>query len=292
MKRIIMGYSMLNPVKFYRLEFIVRNLGISTIAIAVVLSLGFDPSILEIVISISVPFLIQLHSWPMNNYFDYLVWGEENYIGELIEGGWKKPVILSLCFMPFVFLGPIIWIYPEFSWIPLLYIVIFTLYQAPGFRLKDDYILSIIMNSLGLGWVLFAYPYLFLTHSIDLIFITLSIIFFFYMAFHEVVHQIAHQDKDDIYSLVDAVGISGSVFIANVFLVIPIIFATVTLLVDPVRYLFITGVLIFSTYRIYRLSGMDYNKKNFQKIRNRWDKFYSFQEAAYIIIILVIIYFI
>lgn len=277
--------------KFYRLEFSVRNLGIGLIAVFSVLVKGYIPSASLAGLSILHILLVQMHSFSMNHYFDWKVWDEDNYVAKLIEEGFSEKKVLFLTILPLILLSLTILLFPsKYIWLLVLYIILFFLYQAPGLRLKNHYLSSIILNALCLGWVLYAYPYLFLTGSLDLIFITFSVIFFFYMSFHEVIHQVAHLERDDIYSLPEASSIETTRIVAAAFLLIPIIFAIYTLFVDWSKYFFFTGTILFSTLRLYKLFTVDLKIGEFQNLRNRWDKLYSAHEAIYYVFFILLAY--
>ena len=275
---------------FYRLDFSIRNLGIGVISVFSVLASGQMPSLFYAFLALVQILLIQMHSFSMNHYFDYKVWKEKNYIGKLIENGFQERKILFLTLLPLLILVLTLPFSNKYVLLLFLYVILFFLYQSPQFRLKKHYLWSIILNSVCLGWILYAYPYLFLTGSFDLVFFTFSVIFLFYMAFQEIVHQIAHINKDKIYSLPQATNIKTARNVAAFFLLIPAISAVYTLMVNPFTYLFFTGTILFSILRIYKLSKTKLKIEEFKKIRNRWDKFYSFQEAIYYMIFLSLVY--
>jgi hypothetical protein len=279
----------MNFFKFYRLDFCIRNLGISVIAIA---SLGFMPNPFYIVLTLLQLLLIQMNSFSMNNYFDYKIWKEGNYIGRLLKSGFNEKLLVFLTFMPLLILCFTIPFSNGYMWILFAYIILFILYHAPNFRLKNSWILSIIINSICSGLILYIYPYMFLSNGLNLTGIVFSTIFFFYMAFHEVIHQIAHLKKDKIYSLPQSIGIKNTINVARIFLFIPMILALIPLIVDPIRYFFFSGTLIFCSIRLYKLSHVKPRVQEFQKIRGSFDKFYSFQEAIYYLVFLYIPYII
>ncbi|MBM3712285.1 MAG: hypothetical protein FJW56_02425, partial [Actinobacteria bacterium] len=194
-------------------------MGIAVIAIA---SLGSMPNMFYVGLILFQLLLIQMNSFSMNNYFDYKAWKEKNYIGKLLKSGFNECLLIFLTLVPLVVMIFTIPFSNSYIWILLAYIILFFLYQAQPFRLKNNWFASIILNSLCLGLILYIYPYLFLADGLTLTAIIFSIIFFFYLSFHEVVHQIAHIGRDKIHSLPDAIGIRKSVNVAEMFLFIPI----------------------------------------------------------------------
>lgn len=217
----------------------------------------------------------------MNDYFDFKVWHENNYIGELLKSGFNKNHIVYLCIIPISLLCITMYFSNKYFLILITYIILFYLYQASPCRLKNHYFYSIVINSLCLGTIPYIYPYLYLRGSYSFIAIIFSVIFFFYLAFHEIIHQIAHLDRDKIYSLPKAIGIEKTVKIAVLFLIGSSLFALLGLVVAPIKNLFFSGTIIFSLFRIRKILRIPLLKEKFKEIRNRRDKFYSFQEGIY-----------
>lgn len=278
----------MNLFEFYRVDVWIRNLGITLVAI---FTLDFIPNIFYALITLVQILLIQAYSFPMNNYFDYKVRGERNYIGEQLKYGVDEKLVLFLCLLPLLLLLPTLLFLNKFLILLIFYIVFFFLYDFSGFRLKNHYLPSILINSFCLGLIPYAYPYLSLTNEISVKGIIFSLIFFCYMAFHEVVHQIAHMRMDKIKSLPQVVGIKKSVEISKLFLLIPIILSLLAIYLDPVRNSIFIVTILFSTVRIFKLSRIKFNIKTFQGIRNRWDKFYSFHEGVLYIFYSLLFYF-
>lgn len=279
----------MNLFKFYRLDFCIRNLGLGIIAI---FSLEFIPNIFLLILAIFQILLVQMHSFSFNNYLDCKVWNEENYICVLLKRGLNEKITFFLMLLPLLLLVSTVPFSDVNFLILILYIVLFALYQLPKTRIifKNNYLPSIIINSLCLGTILYIYPYLFLAKHITLTAIIFSIIFFFYLGFHEIVHQIAHLGKDKIYSLPKAIGINGSIKIGMLFLIIAMVAAVYALIINPFKYFFFSGTILFSSLRLYKLSKLEDKQEIFVSLRNRKDKFYTVQEGMYYIIFLILIY--
>ncbi len=269
----------MNYYRFYRLDFCLRNLGLGLMAL---LTLEALPGIFPASLAIFQILLVQMQSFSANNYFDSFIWGEDNYISELVREGVSKKRIVFLLFLPVLILMLTLPFSDKSFMILILYMFLFSLYQLPGVRkvFKEHYLPSIIINSICLGTILYLYPFIFLSGGITFTALIFSLIFFFYMSFHEVVHQIAHMGDDRIYSLPQAAGIPGASRIGVGFLVLAASAAAWALIRDPSRYFFFTVTVIFSLVRILKLFRIKPERESFSKIRNSADKFYSFQEGA------------
>ncbi len=279
-----------NPYKFYRLDFSIRNLGISVLAITATVFYHGSPGILESIIPLMHLLLIQMNSFSMNDFYDFKVWDEENYSKKLFEKGFGKKKILFLTVLPLIItaltitqLKPVLLLLPT-------YFLLFLLYQHPSTRLKNNCYWSIFLNSVCLGTILFAYPYFYLTNTVTPVFIALTATFTLYLAFHEVVHQIAHMKKDRINSLPEKKGISYASTFGKVFLLISIIVNLIVFSLNPSQHAILIIPASFTVYRLLKLRGLQPKITNYQKIRSRWDKFYSFQEAgAFILFALLLV---
>ena len=281
----------MNLWKFYRMEFSVRNLGISILSLFSVLAVKGTLDILPAAIFIFQLLLVQMNSFSMNDYFDYRVWDEDNYIHRLVENeNWSHRKVLLFTVLPLIVLAATVPFSNVFFWILPAYTLLFYLYQGPGIRLKNNFVWSIILNSVCLGTILYIYPYLALAGIPSPVFWVFAATFTFYMAFHELVHQIAHMEKDRIHSMPERTSISTTVKLAEVFMAVPLLSALILFLKSPSEYVYLLGVVIFSAVRIYRVSETPETVESFQDIRNRWDKFYSFQEAIFIISAVILIF--
>jgi 4-hydroxybenzoate polyprenyltransferase len=272
-----------NLFKFYRLDFCLRNLGLGVVGILSIRgALDYKMSFLALLNVL----LIQMHSFSMNDYFDFKTWNEDNYIKILISKGAKSFFCLFLNLLPILILIFIVLEYNAYYFLLIVYLILFYLYQAYPFRLKNNYLLSIIINAVCLGSLLYLYPYLFCGGKINLLALTFTFVFFFYLAFHEVIHQIAHLNRDKINSLPSCFGIRNAIIIAKVFLLLAILAAMIALVVDLSANLIFVITVVFSSFRLYKIYKTEPVQESFINLRNRLDKFYSFQEGC-----LYILYF-
>ena len=233
--------------------------------------------------------LVQMHSFSANNYCDYKAWGEENYVQAVSEQGLSNAVIVFYILAPLLALG-CTWPFSSHWFLLLLvYIVLYAIFHLPGTRtiFKEHYMPAIFINSICLGTIIFLYPYLAINNTPTLTATTFSIIFFFYLAFYEVLHQIEHLGKDKIYSLPQATSIRVSGAVGKTFLICAMAVAAAALITDPAQHFVFTGTLIFSSARLYRMRKLAPEQASYKKLRDRPDKFYSLQEGIYYVIVLL-----
>lgn len=279
----------MNLLKFYRIASWIRNLGISIIALA---AGGVTKNPFSSFLALLHVSLIQMHSFSMNDYFDHKICGEKNYIGYLLKSrNFSEKKIVALTILPLIFLSFTLLIsFSIYTFLLVLYVVIFFFYQSPLARLKRYWYHSIWINSFCLGTILFLYPYLLLTKEFDSKSLVFSIIFFFYMAFHEVIHQIAHYPEERI--LPRKIGIEGGIKLACLFHSIPIFVSTIAIIANPIENCIFIGTPFFSIFRIYKILRVKKDYETFKKIKASWHKFYSFPEGIYyLIFILCLNYF-
>lgn len=276
---------MLKLTEFYRIKTWYKNMGMA--AIGVLSAPVFDP-VLALIGVIQV-FLIQLHSFSMNDYYDYRRWGEKTYVGSLVENNWSINTLLLLMLAPLL---AALSFFPISGWATvtlLVYSGLFYLYQGPT-RLKNHWLLSIVLNAVPLGWVVYANPYLVLSTQLTPIFIFFSAIFLFYMAFFEVAHQIEHQEEEeDVYSIVDAIGIKNALIVGGVFQVIPVATGALLYIIESFNPLLVLTAAIFTGFRLYRIKSLGLEPEKLRIIRRSWHKFYTAFEGALYIALLIIL---
>ncbi|MBS3052273.1 MAG: UbiA prenyltransferase family protein [Candidatus Aenigmarchaeota archaeon] len=272
----------MNFLQFYRVDSWVRNLGVSVISL---MTLGIVPNNWTILIPILHIALIQMHSFSMNDYYDYKISREKNYISNLFKKNVSTRVIIFLSLLPLVFVLPTIK-FSNYSFVFLfVYIISFYLYQSP-IRLKNHYTSSIIINSICLGLIPYIYPYLYFQDHLSFQAIQFSIIFFFYMAFHEIIHQLAHRKKEKINSLPRIFGVKKTIIFGIGFLFIPLTTSLILLFTDIKSNLIFLTTVFFCVYRIYKMKTFD-EKTDFQKIKSSWHKFYSVYEGVIYLLFLI-----
>jgi len=132
--------------------------------------------------------LIFLYS--VNDYFDWKLQKEENFLGLKIENkNLKEWQVLIFCFLPLLFLGFLIPVQKQSLNSICLFIIFFIIaffYSLPPVRLKTKKIIGIFIPSTGAA-LLFLQGYLifrFITFKI----IALSVILFFLQLYFEMLH--------------------------------------------------------------------------------------------------------
>lgn len=267
-------------LKIYRIKTWFKNIGVSLIGL---LSLDNIPKPeYTIIIPISHTFLIQMHSFSMNDYFDFKLQDEKNHVGKLILKGKNEKLIIFLLILPLLFILPTLQYTKNIFSIFLLltYIFTFFIYQSPFFRLKRYYLPSIIINALCLGTILYIYPYLFFSTIINCKVIIFSLIFFTYVAFQEIIHQIAHLKKDLTISLPKIIGKKRSLSVCKNLLWLQIIIALQGTFTSTPIFI---GTIFFTLLRIKKLNEISLKKTNFEELRN---KLYGIHEGLYYLITL------
>jgi 4-hydroxybenzoate polyprenyltransferase len=229
------------------------------------------------------------YSFVINDYFDHIIFKEKNYLKNIVKSlGKKKTLFLSI--LPLAGIFVFFAFFSSFLPTALLgtIIIFYTLYSVPPFQLKRNYIFSLVINSLSIGVL----PFLFVLSFYGIYpeqALAFSILFFIYIFFHEIIHQISHFKNDKrngIKSLPAVYGLKSSILVAKTSLITSVLVGTFFILINPSsNFIFIITVL-FSLYRLLRLSKLPLDYQRFSLLRNR---FYGIQEGiTYLIVILLI----
>jgi len=276
----------MNLLKFYVPDEWIRNLGMPLIAI---LTLGFLPNLFYVAIILLQLAFLQAFSFSINNYYDAKIRKEKNYLGILLKTQSSCKVLL-LCILPLILIALTSLIFHGNIVFLLLYLFIYDfLYEVPPFRLKRSSFFSLLASPLCLVVLMYLYAYLAFTSIFSIKSIAFLVIFFFYMVFHELIHQMAHSKKEKI--LPKSLGINGGVKMVQAIISMLMIFSTVIILLKPAtNYIFVITI-AFSTFRIYKLFTMKPTPASFEKIKHNWHKFYSVQEGLLYLVLLLLSYF-
>jgi len=271
-------------VKFYRVKDWIKNLGIPLIALVLVQKTYFFQGFF-LLFQLALAFA---YSFAINDFFDHFISKERNYLGNVLKQLGKRKA-LFLCILPlfgifvsFIFFSSLLAI------IPLTFIIIlFTLYSVPPFRLKRHYILSLPINSLCIAILPFLFILSFYGTYPEQATVFL-ILFFLYIFFHEIIHQIAHfkyDKKSGIRSFPVVFDFKRSLLIIKISLIIYILIVVFFIFINPYsNFIFVISIL-FSFYRLYKLSKTPLDLKRFSIIRN---KLYGVHEfISYLIILLI-----
>jgi 4-hydroxybenzoate polyprenyltransferase len=277
------NHKLLIEIDFFKLYDIkkwVKYLGIPLIAFLCLNPTDFDLSLFVIILFQ----LILLFAWSfaINDYFDAIIRREKNYINKLLKL-YHPRKILILCILPLIFLFLSFLIHSKNSVFLLLYIFLYDLlYEFPPFRLKRNFLYSIIVCSISTGMFPFLYTYLSFSSTFSLKALVFLFIFFFYTGFHEILHQMAHFKKERV--LPKSIGLKGAIKIAQFFLLMPAVISTITLLLEFSQSSVFLITPIFSLLRIYKLSKMPLKPEKIEKMR---DKFYFIYEGIIYVSFLV-----
>ncbi|MDY6761487.1 MAG: UbiA family prenyltransferase [Candidatus Nanohaloarchaea archaeon] len=258
------------------------------IAVVGVLSAGVGAgNVVSAAVALVQVFLVQLHSFSMNNYYDARYWKENNYIQELLEHGtprWKIyfyghiPLLLAALFLP---------VSGIFTLLLLGYAALFYVYQGPP-RLKMHWASSLVLNAIPLGLIIYLHPYLVTSGRLETTGIFFAVMFTFYMAFFEIAHQLQHDKIESSHSLVDVFGRETSVKIGMIALTIPALLGLLLYFVATLPASISAVAVGFTALRLYTLIDIGTDPDAVQTIRGSWHKFYSaFEGAIYVILLAV-----
>ncbi len=261
----------------YRLDFVLRDQGLVVVAI---LAARKPDSVLNGLVVLIMHILVQMHSFSANDLQDHLAWDEANALGHF-HARYGLIVSQILVHLPLLPLAVLALISPHPAhFLLLLYILLFAGYQMQPFRWKHHYVPSLFINALCLGTIPFLHPYLVLRNDLDLAGALFSVLFFCYLAFHEVVHQLAHWGEDDIVSLPSALGLRGAGRTSLAFLLAALGFAISGLLLVPGhRWAFFVAI-GFTLLRLLLVARADWSKAYFAGLRASWHKSYSLHEGG------------
>ncbi|MCK4527773.1 hypothetical protein KAW18_10420 [candidate division WOR-3 bacterium] len=128
--------------------------------------------------------------YSINDYFDWKIQKERNYLGTKIEEGLSEKRILFYCFLPLLFLSPLFFIINRnniSSLLLLLIILLFTtFYSSPPFRFKQNKIVGIIIPPIGAS-ILFLQAYC-LSRNPGINIILLAILICLFQLYLETLH--------------------------------------------------------------------------------------------------------
>lgn len=266
-------------LSIYRVRDWYRNMGIAVVGVLAA-SPG-EGAAVHVAVALLQVFLVQVHSFTMNDYYDALYWGEDNDIRAALDSGVRRRTVLLLGHLPLVgvlagavFTGPVTFLLAG-------YVVLFYVYQGP-LRWKRNWALSILLNATGLGLIIFLHPYVATAPVITPSGVYLALLFTAYMAAFEVLHQMEHQDADSIFSIVDRFGTEGGRILTAVFLAVPAIAGLVLIVLEPTSWPVAVAAPVLAPLRIYDL----WTCADPGSLRPRWHKLYTLPEGVYYVVVL------
>lgn len=274
--------DLLNNVwKFYRVKDWIKNLGI--VVIGLVLAGSLDIRIFLVILT-HTSFLLA-HSFSINDFYDFKLMKEANYISKKIKKGTSEQRILAFTLLPlFGILATSLFLPFNSLMFTLLFILFFNMYSCPPLRLKRNWFFSLFINSLCIGAFLFLISYFSAAGSLTNKAVMLVVIFFNYIFSTELIHQISHMKKDKkarIRSFPNAYGIKNSLKLFQLSQSIVVIMSLYLLYVDFYLYTIFIGTIVFSLSRILKVRGFYLKRTNFKKMRNRM---YGLYEGLYYLI--------
>lgn len=269
-------------IGLYRVDDWFRNLGISLIGVLSAAPISMvDP--LTAGFALVEMFLLQMHVFSLNDISDAERWDEHNAAFDLLSAGVSVRVLYLLGVAPLIAAVAMSVVAGSPALLAAAAVLGY-LYQGRP-RLKEHYATSILINAAGLGMILYIYPYVALGGVLDLRFAFFAILFLLYMAVFEIAHQVEHRERDKIVSIVDAIGVGGSVRTVLVLVLMTVTMGAIFSVLDPPNVLVYLGPVAFGAYRIYRLSmGSD---DMLARMRQQWHKLYILHEGLFYIVVLL-----
>jgi 4-hydroxybenzoate polyprenyltransferase len=266
--------------KFYRINSWIKNIGVPVLALLVTNIFHLSSFLIVLIAS----FLVLSHTYSINNYYDYILTKENNFIGRQIHS--KKmtnkksllliflPLLLLLFLIPFMNVLSVIFI--------LLFILLFDLYSCPPLRLKK-YPLGLLISPTCLVTFLFFYSYFLVTNNLTQKAILLFTILYSYLTFSSLLHEIAHGNidkKNKLKSIPNIFGRQRSLTLAKIILIFSTFILIVGLIINfKENYIFI-GSIIFNLLRYKKISKP---VNNFVLLRS---EVFGFEEGLYYLIII------
>jgi len=271
----------INLIKFYRVNVWSKIVGIPLIGI---LLTEFNFQLISLVILSAL--LALAHSFSLNDFFDFKLAKERNYISKISERYGEK-IIESLILLPFIFALIIGFYISSISFLILFcYFSLSFLYSCPPFRLKRHYLLSILTCSICMGGLLFLFGFFSLTTKLTFEAFVFFIIFFFYFMFVELVHQIDHMridKKSGIRSFPITFGVNKTLSLLKFTQLIPLLISIIALILNFRLHLIFTGSIFFCLLRIVKVETVCKKKLNIKQLR----KPYGFYEGLYYLLFLM-----
>jgi len=141
-----------------------------------------------------VVFLGTLFAFSVNNFYDWKVQGEKNFLGEKIESGKiSENKALFFCFLPFLFglflsfLSFFLGLIPTFSFFLLVSLFLLTFFYAkPPLRLKERRFFGFLAVPLGSFLIFLESYFIFGRLTLNLIFFV--VLFFLFETYLEILH--------------------------------------------------------------------------------------------------------
>jgi len=280
----MISVSGIDLFKFYQFKKWYRFIGIYLIG--AFSSPALDP--LVATVAVIQLFLVQMHSFSMNNYYDNKFWGEENYIREVL-GNFDKSLVYAGMFLP---LAAALALFPftgNVTVLLLVYAFLFYLYQGPA-RLKDNWFTNITINAFCMGSLLFIYPFLAQSASVTPLFVFFSTLFFCYISFFEIVHQYDHYKEEENLTIIEGLGLESSVKISIILVTIIPLFIGLGALQSGLNPIILLVFILFGLFKFIRFIQILNEPEKLLFARESWHKFYSvFEGITYLIALIFII---
>jgi 4-hydroxybenzoate polyprenyltransferase len=278
----------LSILKFYRTRDWIKNLGITFIGILA--SENVNINLHKGIIALLLSSFLLAYAFSLNDYFDWKIGKEKNYMSRLKIKKKKKiililfPLFLSIFFLLTFFIDKLMILLAFF-----LFFFLYTLYSSPP-RLKKTWKYSLFANAFCLGIALFWIGYFSQVNHLNKAFFIFSFFHFSYILTCEIIHQISHMRKDKIgriESFPIAFGIKNGVQLAQSVQYAVIGFSLTWMLLQQKIFLISLSMMFFSMFRILKIKKIN----NISVASRLREKMYGMHEGLFYSFLLFINYF-
>lgn len=272
-------------LKVYRVKSWIKNLGIPLLAFL----LNKENNISMLLSVLAHESLLFAHAFSINDFFDFKLMNENNYISNQIKKGESEVKYLILTILPLLpalvftlFLPTSVLIFS------FLFVLFFDSYSCPPTRLKRHWFPSFLINPVAISTLPFLTVYFLFSNTLTTQALLFLIIFFAYILSSEILHQIAHRKKDKkgkIQSFPNIYGIKNSLKLFQAIQVFLALISVYFLFTDFFSHSFLLLTIFFSLLRIVKIRNINIRRTNFEKIRN---EIYGMQEGICYLVWLLI----
>jgi len=259
---------MIEVAELYRVKNWVKSLGICILGLSA-LNFAIASNPYMFLLGLAQTFLLFSFLYSLDDFNDYIVEGEKNFIGDLIKNSRisKKPAF-ALCILPLLLSIYIMVV--NFSTNYFIFYIIFVvfsfLYSMPKVRLGDIPIVDAICNIIFFSCI-FLLSYFF----VNTIMTTKAYFFLIWISIYifslEILHQLAHFNKDKI-STVKVLGRGKSLAVLKTSFFVSILIGIFFFIMAPELRVFSIVMSVFGSIRFLYVSKMN-EKTHFEKFRNK-----------------------
>lgn len=260
-----------NILSFYRINDWVKSIGFCILGLTATKFLQIINPFLFFIGILQSCFLFSF-LFSLNDFFDYIIHKEKNFIGKIIDKSiLSKNFVLLLCFLPLLPSITILYLNSSESYLItlLLFIILSISYSLPKIRLRDIPIIDVICNVLFFS-LIFLQSYFFVN---DIIIPKVYFLLFWIVLYsfsHEILHQISHFEMDKRSgrtSTTILLGKKESIVLFKYSLLLPVLGILFYFLFHGFE-VFVGVMILFALMRFFYVLKLN-EKSDFKKLRNK-----------------------